>query len=87
MIENLDSYSESLEDNAVKSSEIINGDLTNTNSTESTIEDTTKTPIKVNANGVIVEVEFDDSTFFVNVNGVILEFMVNGTEIIQVNNQ
>lgn len=88
MIENLDSYSESLEDNTIKSSEIINGNLTNTNSTESTNEDTsTKTPIKANANGVMVEVEFDNSTFFVNVNGVILEFMVNGTEIIQVNNQ
>jgi hypothetical protein len=83
MIENLDSYSESLEDNTIKSSEIINGNLTNTNSTESTNEDTSK----ANANGVMVEVEFDNSTFFVNVNGVILEFMVNGTEIIQVNNQ
>ena len=62
-----------------KKSEIIDGDLTNSNSTETTNEDTTaKTPIKANANGVIVEVEFDDSTFFVNVNGVILEFMVNG---------
>jgi hypothetical protein len=84
MIENLDSYSESLEDNTIKSSEIINGNLTNTNiiksseiingnltntdSTESTNEDTsTKTPIKANANGVMVEVEFDNSTFFVNV--------------------
>ena len=86
MIENLDSYFESLEDNANKISETINGNLTNSNSTESTNEDTTtKTPIKANANGVIVEVEFDESIFYVNVNGVILEFMVNGTEITQVN--
>lgn len=86
MIENLDSYSESLEDNANKISETIDGNLTNSNSTESTNEDTTtKTPIKANANGVIVEVEFDESIFYVNVNGVILEFMVNGTEITQVN--
>jgi len=86
MIENLDSYFESLEDNANKISETIDGNLTNSNSTESTNEDTTtKTPIKANANGVIVEVEFDESIFYVNVNGVILEFMVNGTEITQVN--
>ena len=86
MIENLDSYFESLEDNANKISETIDGNLTNNNSTESTNEDTTtKTPIKANANGVIVEVEFDESIFYVNVNGVILEFMVNGTEITQVN--
>jgi hypothetical protein len=86
MIENLDSYFESLEDNANKISETIDGNLTNSNYTESTNEDTTtKTPIKANANGVIVEVEFDESIFYVNVNGVILEFMVNGTEITQVN--
>jgi len=86
MIENLDSYSESLEDNSGKKLEIMDGNLTNSNSTESTNEDTaTKTPIKANANGVIVEVEFTESVFFVNVNGVILEFMVNGTEITQVN--
>jgi hypothetical protein len=86
MIEDLDSYFESLEDNANKISETIDGNLTNSNSTESTNEDaTTKTPIKANANGVIVEVEFDESIFYVNVNGVILEFMVNGTEITQVN--
>ena len=86
MIENLDSYFESLEDNANKISETIDGNLTNSNSTESTNEDTTtKNPIKANANGVIVEVEFDESIFYVNVNGVILEFMVNGTEITQVN--
>ena len=86
MIENLDSYFESLEDNANKISETIDGNLTNSNSTGSTNEDTTtKTPIKANANGVIVEVEFDESIFYVNVNGVILEFMVNGTEITQVN--
>jgi hypothetical protein len=86
MIEDLDSYFESLEDNANKISETIDGNLTNSNSTKSTNEDaTTKTPIKANANGVIVEVEFDESIFYVNVNGVILEFMVNGTEITQIN--
>ena len=46
-----------------------------------------ESPIKVEVDGVIVEVEFNESIFFVNVNGVILQFLVNGTEITLVNNE
>jgi hypothetical protein len=83
MIENLDSDS-----NEDESSEAVDQSSINPDIEESVNEETTsKYPIKADANGVIVEVEFNDSIFFVNVNGVILEFMVNGTEITQVNNE
>ena len=45
-----------------------------------------ESPIQVNVDGVDIEVDYKESIFSVNVNGTILEFLVNGTEIIQVNN-
>ena len=42
-------------------------------------------PIQVNVDGINVEVDFKDSIFFVNINGEILEFLLNGTQITQVN--
>jgi hypothetical protein len=89
MIENLDSYLEDNEEtNPEEGSESVD-ENSHTLDTEELIneETTVKSPIKVNAGGVIVEVDFNDSIFFVNVNGVILEFMVNGTEITQVINE
>ena len=89
MIENLDSYSEDNEEtNPEEGSESVDGN-SQTLDTEELIneESTEKSPIKVNAGGVIVEVDFNDSVFFVNVNGVILKFLVNGTEITQVINE
>ena len=44
-------------------------------------------PIKVEVDGVSVEVEFNESIFFVNVNGKVLQFLVNGTEITLANNE
>jgi hypothetical protein len=46
----------------------------------------TESPVKVNVNGIIVEVDYIESIFYVNVNGTVLEFLVNGTEIIHLNN-
>ncbi len=40
-------------------------------------------PIQVNFDGINVEVEFKESIFYVNINGKVLEFLVNGTQIIQ----
>ena len=42
--------------------------------------------IQVNVDGIKVEVDFKESIFLVSINGTILEFLVNGTQIIQVNN-
>ena len=89
MIENLDSYSEDNEEtNPEEGSESVDENSQTLDTEELINEETTdKSPIIVNAGGVIVEVDFNDSVFFVNVNGVILEFMVNGTEITQVINE
>ena len=43
-------------------------------------------PIQVKVDGINVKVDFRESIFFVNINGTVLEFVVNGTQIIQVNN-
>lgn len=42
-------------------------------------------PIQVNVNGINVEVDYIESILYVNVNGTVLEFFVNGTEIIRLN--
>ena len=89
-IENFDNYSDNYEEpNSGESLESVDTNSTkslNPDIEESVKEETSaKSPIKVDVDGINVEVEFNESIFFVNVNGVILEFMVNGTEIIQVN--
>ncbi|HUU47838.1 MAG TPA: carboxypeptidase-like regulatory domain-containing protein [Nitrosopumilaceae archaeon] len=43
-------------------------------------------PIQVVVNGINVEVNYIGSIFYVNVNGTVLEFLVNGTEITRLNN-
>jgi len=43
-------------------------------------------PIQVIVNGINVEVNYIGSIFYVNVNGTVLEFLVNGTEITRLNN-
>jgi hypothetical protein len=88
MIENLDNPEYYKESNSGKSLESVDDDSANLNINEEIVtEETTKSPIIVDANGVIVEVEFNESVFFVNVNGKILEFLVNGTQITLVNNE
>ena len=56
------------------------------NQTAATYEIKTNSSIKAIANGIPVEVDFRESIFFVNVNGTMLEFLVNGTKIVQINN-
>ena len=89
MIENLDSDLDNYEEiKSGESSESVDEDSLDLDIKATVDQETAaKSPIKVDANGVVVEVEFNNSIFFVNVNGVILEFMVNGTEITQVNNE
>jgi len=57
------------------------------NQTKSTNEIKEDSPIKTKVNGIIVEVDFKESIFFVKVNGTMLEFFVNGTDIIQIDNR
>ena len=42
--------------------------------------------IQVNVEGINVGVEFNESIFYVNVNGTVLEFIINGTEITRIGN-
>jgi hypothetical protein len=60
-------------------------ELYNGTTSEPLNPDTAEYPIQVNVDGVNVKVDFRESIFFVNINGAILEFSVNGTQIIQVN--
>ncbi len=92
LIENFDSYSDNIEEsNSGESLESVNTNSTkslNPDKEESVIEETsTESPIKVDVDGINVEVEYNESIFFVNVNGTVLEFLVNGTEIILINNE
>jgi predicted GNAT family acetyltransferase len=89
MIENLGSNSDDLEE--PKNEEILEVNENTKNSLnpeteESVIDETSaETPIKLDIDGVSLEVEFNESIFFVNVNGKILEFLVEGTELTLVN--
>ncbi len=86
-IENFDSNTDNEEINS-ESLESVDENSPNLDKTEESVnEEASKSPIIVDADGVRVEVEYDESVFFVNVNGVILEFLVNGTEITQINNE
>jgi len=92
LIENFDNYTENRQEtNSDESLESVDTNSTkslNPNKEESVIEETsTESPIKVDVDGINVEVEFNESVFFVNVNGTVLEFLVNGTEIILINNE
>jgi hypothetical protein len=89
MLENFDSLENFEEINSGESSESVEDNSTNLDIIEEAVNEETsaKSPIKVDANGVIVEVEFNESVFFVNVNGKVLQFLVNGTEITLVNNE
>lgn len=60
-------------------------ELYNGTTSESLNPDIAEYPIQVNVDGINVKVDFRESIFFVNINGVVLEFLVNGTQIIQVN--
>jgi len=60
-------------------------ELYNVTTSESLNLDTAEYPIQVNVDGVNVKVDYRESIFFVNINGAILEFLINGTQIIQVN--
>ncbi len=48
--------------------------------------DASESRIQVNVDGINVEVDYVESIFSVNVNGTVLEFLVNGTEIVLVEN-
>lgn len=89
MIENFDNYSENEETNSNENSELSDENSINLDSTEESVdgEISGKHPIKVDVDGINVEVEFNESIFFVNVNGTILEFLVNGTDVSLVNNE
>ena len=79
---------ENLGKNFTASPEFIEDDTPNPETIQVENEETSEeSPIKVDVNGVNVEVEFKESIFFVNVNGEILEFVVNGTEITLVSNE
>ncbi len=96
MIENLDSISDTnstsnTEEPSVgnlKDSSTINNnvDLQLNNDNSSIKNSISESPIAVNVNGINVEVEYLESIFSVNVNGTILEFFVNGTELVLVEN-
>ncbi len=60
-------------------------ELCNGTTGESLNPDIAEYPIQVNVDGVNVKVDFRESILFVNINGAVLEFLVNGTQIIQVN--
>ncbi len=45
----------------------------------------TESPIQVNVDGISVEVDYKETIFYVTVNGTVLEFFVNGTDITLVN--
>jgi len=93
-IENLDKNSDvigkEISDEGVEKTSIVqNINSINSNVIEKAIvsNSTTKSPIQVNVDGIAVEVDFKESVFFVNVNGTVLEFLVNGTEVSLVNNE
>ncbi len=48
--------------------------------------DASESRIQVNVDGINVEVDYVESIFSVNVNGTVLEFLVNGTQIVLVEN-
>lgn len=76
-------FVESLEDSYDEiTSESLNFDAIENPKNENS---STAYPIQVNVDGINVEVDFKDSIFFVNINGEILEFLLNGTQITQVN--
>jgi hypothetical protein len=89
MIENLGSNSDDHEE--VNSEKILenNEDTKNSPNPETeesvTNETTAESPIKLDVDGVSVEVELNESVFLVNVNGKILEFLVEGTKLTLVN--
>ncbi len=87
-IENFDNYTETNSDESLESVNTNSTKSLNPDKEELVIEETsTESPIKVDVDGINVEVEFNESIFFVNVNGTVLEFLVNGTEIILINNE
>ena len=43
-----------------------------------------KTPVQVNVDGIIIEVDYKESVFFVEINGKVLQFIVDNERIIQV---
>ena len=49
-------------------------------------ESTTKSPIQVSVDGINIEVDYKETIFYVNVNGTVLEFFVDGDNITLVNN-
>ncbi len=60
-------------------------ELYNGTTSEPLNPDIAEYPIKVNVDGINVKVDFRESIFFVNINGAVLEFLFNGTHIIQIN--
>jgi len=89
-IENFDSYSENNEQpNSGESSDSNDKNSTNPKETEGSVveESSTESSIQVNVDGINVEVDYVESVFFVNVNGTVFEFLVNGTEITLVKNE
>lgn len=91
-IENFDSSSDDstetkFDESLKESNNEITSDPQNPDAIENQINEnlTTEYPIQVNVDGINVEVDFKESIFYLNINGTILEFLVNGAQIIQVN--
>ena len=83
MIENLDNPLWKKSTDSYKNSTSSDTNSENLNATKGLTneESSANNPIKVNVDGINVEVEYNESIFFINVNGTILEFLVNGTNV------
>jgi len=89
MIENFDNNSGNISKNNFNGT--LNGDSINEITTDSATLDqklndqnSSESSIQVDVQGLNVEVGYLESIFSVNVNGTVLEFFVNGTELVQV---
>ncbi len=89
MIENLDSLSENKRVDSNNNSTIINenSEILDASKVLENEAEPANSPIKVEVDGINVEVEYSESVFFVNVNGTILEFLINGTNVSLLNDK
>ncbi|MGA0296022.1 MAG: carboxypeptidase-like regulatory domain-containing protein [Nitrosopumilaceae archaeon] len=88
MIENLGSNSTETSEQTETQDIGKNSTKTNTDfeeSSSSLLKDNEKTPILVNVDGTIIEVDYKESVFFVEINGKVLQFTVEDEKIIQIN--
>ena len=87
IIENFDSYqNDQLIENPYPVLQNNTSPNLSVNENQSGKESSDDSSTSVYVNGIKIEVDYNDSIFYVNVNGTLLEFLVNGTEISLVNN-